>query len=89
MTFPIASRKAVALRYQKETDATPRVVASGQGWMAERIIQVGIRNGIPQLEDKPLVEALCRVTDGREIPTALYRAVAEALAFAYHVSGKR
>ncbi|NUM55343.1 MAG: EscU/YscU/HrcU family type III secretion system export apparatus switch protein [Candidatus Hydrogenedentes bacterium] len=79
-------RKAVALKYNAEADAAPRVVAKGDRLLAERIIAIAKENGVPIHEDPDLVSLLAALEIDREIPDALYRAVAEVLAFVYTVN---
>lgn len=81
-------RKAVALKYNTESDAAPRVIAKGDRLLAERIIEIAKENGVPIHEDPDLVSLLATLDIDREIPDALYRAVAEVLAFVYSVNAK-
>src|SRR5206468_12253854 len=79
---------AVALKYDADSMHAPRVVAKGQGAMAQRIRQIAIANGIPILEGKPLARALFTLVEvGQEIPEQFYSAVAEILAYVYELSG--
>jgi flagellar biosynthetic protein FlhB len=81
---------AVALRYQRNATGTPLVVAKGKNYLALRIRQVAIENGVPLVENPPLAQALYKSVDvGREIPPALYRAVAEVLAYIYRLTNTR
>jgi flagellar biosynthetic protein FlhB len=81
---------AVALRYLHETNATPMVVAKGKNYLALRIRQIAVENGVPLVENPPLAQALYKSVDvGREIPPQLYRAVAEVLAYIYRLSRMR
>lgn len=85
-----ASRgKAVALRYDDRRDPAPRVVAKGQGKIAERILEVARRHGVPVHQDPDLVEVLAKVELEQVIPAALYQAVAEILAFLYRLNAER
>jgi len=77
---------AVALQYDGKE--APRVTASGRGEIAERILALAEEHGIPLREDPDLVTLLAQLDLGTEIPSNLYVAVAEVLAFAYAVSGK-
>ncbi|MGE5559943.1 MAG: EscU/YscU/HrcU family type III secretion system export apparatus switch protein [Chloroflexota bacterium] len=77
--------RATALRYQPERDSAPRVVGSGAGYLAERIIAVAAANGIPIVQDQALTAALSALPLGSEIPPALYEAVARVLAYIYSV----
>ncbi|BCA79154.1 EscU/YscU/HrcU family type III secretion system export apparatus switch protein [Desulfuromonas sp. AOP6] len=81
-------KKAVALQYDREKTAAPRVVASGRGEIAERILQSAKEAGLPVREDADLLEVLARIPVGEEIPEDLYQAVAEILAFVYRVNGR-
>jgi flagellar biosynthesis protein len=74
---------AVALRY--DGDRAPRVVAKGQGELAQRILDEARRCGIPLQEDPHLAALLARIELGDFIPPSLYVAVAEVLAFAYRL----
>lgn len=77
---------AVALRYDSETMAAPRVVAKGTGLVAVRIRELAEEHGVPLLEAPPLARALYWHVDlDREIPEALYTAVAEVLAWVYQL----
>ncbi len=76
-------KKAAALRYNEREDNAPRVVASGKGKIAEKIIEIAREYDIPIYEDPDLVELLLKVDIGEEIPPELYKAVAEVLAFIY------
>ena len=80
--------KAVALKYKKEKDAAPRVVAKGRGTVAEKILETARAHNVPLHEDKNLVEVLEALDLETEIPPELYRAVAEVLAFIYRLNGK-
>ena len=79
-------KKAVALRYDEESDRAPRVVAKGAGSLADQIINLAREHGVELYEDPDLVEALSRLDLEQEIPEHLYRAVAEILAFLYRLN---
>jgi flagellar biosynthesis protein len=79
--MPDKPRRASALKY--EGVGAPKLVASGKGLIAERIVQVARESGIAVREDAALAEALAGLELDREIPQDLYAAVAEALAWAY------
>ena len=87
MSDGMEKRKAVALRYERFHDPAPRVVASGRGAMAERILAVAREAGVPVTHDPGLLELLAKVPLGTEIPPELYHAVAEVLAFVYRMNG--
>lgn len=75
--------RAAALQYDRERDLAPRVVASGENRVAERIVETAVEAKIPIVEDAALVSALLLLELGEEIPTELYQAVAKVLSFVY------
>jgi len=79
-------REAAALRYAREKDPAPRLVAKGRGAVADRILEVARRHGIPIREDRDLIRLLASLDLYQEIPPDLYRAVAEILAFLYSLN---
>jgi flagellar biosynthesis protein len=82
-------KKAVALHYDAERDTAPRIVASGRGAMAEKILEVAEESGVPLQEDRALVETLLAFEVGKEIPPELYQVVAEVLAFVQRLDKRR
>lgn len=86
MPTPEKRRRATALRY--EGTGAPKVTASGQGYIADRILEVARENGIPIREDPALSRALEALELGEEIPEDLYKAVAEAIAWAYSLDAQ-
>jgi flagellar biosynthetic protein FlhB len=80
---------AVALRYDPDSMNAPKVVAQGQGYIAARIREIAIANGIPILERKPLARALYKMCNvGQEVPEQYFSAIAEILAYVYELNGK-
>ena len=88
MTTRKSTDKAIAILYNENESAAPKVVASGQGVIAEKIISTARDAGIHIQEDANLVELLSKVSIGEEIPTELYQTVAEVLAFVYKINEK-
>ncbi len=80
--------KAIAIVYNENESAAPKVVASGKGVIAEKIIATAKEAGIHIQEDANLVELLSKISVGDEIPTELYQTVAEVLAFVYQINEK-
>jgi flagellar biosynthesis protein len=76
-------RVAVALRYRRETESAPVVVASGRGLVADRILEVAREAAVPVHEDAALAESLGALEIDRPIPVELYEAVAEVIAFVH------
>jgi flagellar biosynthesis protein FlhB len=80
---------AVALSY-KAGMAAPKVVAKGLGAVALKIREIGAENSVPILEAPPLARALYKHAElDAEIPSALYNAVAEVLAYIYQLDNWR
>jgi flagellar biosynthesis protein len=77
-------QSAVALAYGAG-DAAPKVVAKGKGLVAEQIIGRAQEAGVFVHESKELVALLMEVDLDRQIPPALYRAIAELLAWLYYI----
>ena len=71
-----ASGTAVALQYGAG-DSAPVVVASGMGYMAEKIVETAADAGVPIYEDNSLATALAQLKLGQEIPEELYQAIVE------------
>ena len=74
---------AAALKYDTRKDAAPKVIAKGQGIIAEKIIELARKNNVPIKCDPNLVQILSRLDIDEQIPVELYKAVAEILAFIY------
>ncbi len=77
---------AVALRYDDKQDAAPVVVAKGVDEYAAKIREVARKHGVPVLSRPPLARALHKLVDeNKSVPSNLYKAVAEVLAFVYRI----
>jgi flagellar biosynthetic protein FlhB len=80
---------AIAIKYDQDNMGAPRVVAKGAGFLAQRIRQVAVANGVPIIERKPLAQALYKTVDvGQEVPPEFYQTIAEILAYVYELAGK-
>ncbi len=80
---------AVAIKYDPEVSDAPIVLAKGEDYLAQKIKEVARENRIEIVENKPLARMLyANVEVGQAIPPELYQAVAEVLAFVYHLQGK-
>ncbi len=80
---------AIALKYDHDTMPAPKVVAKGADFVAARIREIAMENGVPMVERKPLARALYKACDvGDYIPADLYKAVAEVLAYVFELAGK-
>ncbi len=82
--------QAVALKYDPDSGHAPRVTAKGKGLIAEQILALAREHDVHIHQSPELLEVLIRLELGDEIPEALYRAIAEVIAFAYRLEpGKR
>ena len=77
---------AVALGYRPERDEARRVLASGEGRVAETMLELALAHGVPVREDADLATILRAFEPGEEVSEDLYRAIAEVLAFIYRQS---
>jgi flagellar biosynthetic protein FlhB len=81
---------AVAILYEMDSMAAPKVVAKGKNYLAMRIRQIALEHEVPIVENQPLAQSLYKSADvGQEIPANLYRAVAEILAYIYKLMNMR
>jgi len=81
---------AVALQYDGKKMDAPKVIAKGQDYLALRIREVAKAHDIVTMENKPLARALYERTEiGDTIPSDLFQAVAEVLAYVYRLKGRR
>lgn len=76
----IKDKTAVALAYEPG-DKAPKILASGKGYIAERIIEEAKKNDVPFYKDSKLAETLSKLEIGDAIPPELYEVVAEILLF--------
>jgi len=86
---PSTRRQAAALRYEPKRDRAPRLIAKGQGALAEKLIELARQHDIPIRQDKNLLQTLSRLDLNEEIPPQVYQVVAEILAFIYRLSNRR
>ena len=81
-------KKAAALRYNNSKENAPRLVAKGKGQSAENIIKIAQLHNLPIQKDEDLIELLSNVELDKEVPEALYKAVAEVFSFIYKTTKK-
>lgn len=79
-------RKAVALLYDRIND--PRIIAKGEGNLAEAIVKIAEESGVPVAKDEVLAATLANLELNTEIPESLFRSVAIVLAWVYRLQGK-
>ncbi len=82
-------KQAAALTYDAAKDAAPKLAAKGSGFVAEKIIELAVKHGIPIRNDPALVQVLSKLDIDEAIPLELYQAVAEVLAFVYQMNEQR
>ena len=81
---------AIAIKYEMNKDAAPRVLAKGMDDLAQRIKKIASDNNVPLYEDRELARALYKSTEvGDLIPTQLFKAVAQILAYIYQMKKLR
>jgi len=81
---------AIAIQYNPEVNAAPKVLAKGVDELAQRIKKIATENGVPLHENRPLARALYKVTEvGDEIPPELFQAVAQVLAHIFSLRNNR
>ena len=73
-------KTAVALEYEKG-DTAPKVIESGRGYIADRIIKTAEENAVPVHKDEKLAKSLSLLDVGEYIPPELYSIVAEVLVY--------
>jgi len=79
---------AVAVQYSPiDAFSAPTVVASGRGWVAEKILEIAFEHGIKVREDADLAEILAAVDLDNDIPVEAFVAVAEILRYVYAANG--
>ncbi len=80
---------AVAIKYDAEENEAPMVIAKGADYLAQKIKEIAKENNVEIVENKPLARMLyANVEVGELVPPELYKAVAEVLAYVYHLQGK-
>lgn len=77
----LLNKKAVALQYDERNQAAPVIVASGMGYVAEKIVEIANENGVPVYEDNSLATILTQLELGTEIPEEVYQAVVDIYAY--------
>lgn len=82
----ISNKTAVALSYE-EGDLAPKILATGKGYVAEKIIEAAKEENVPVHKDEKLAATLSKLEIGDYIPKELYGVVAEILVFVDRVEG--
>lgn len=77
------TQTAVALGYEAKVDAAPRILATGKGILAEKILEIAKQESIPTYKDADLAQILCMLEQNSLIPIEAYAAVAKILGQIY------
>ena len=78
-----SNKRAVALKYDGD-EVAPIIVASGMGYLAERIVETAVANDVPIYEDNSLTTILSKLELGQEIPQELYKVVVDIYLYFLH-----
>ena len=81
--------KAVALKYDRESNSAPKVTAKGEGYTAENIIKIAKLHDIPIKKDEDLVEMLSKLEVDKEVPSEMYKAIAEVFSYIYKLTKEK
>lgn len=79
---------SIALKFTPENDNAPKVIASGDGIIGEKIYQIAKTRNIPIHKDKFLAKSLSSVPIDEEIPESLYKAVASVFSYLYKIENR-
>lgn len=82
-------KQAVALKYEEKKDFAPKITASGNGIVAEKIIEKAKENNVPLYEDENLTKNLMNLDLGSEIPKEFFEIVAQVLVFVENIDQRR
>lgn len=72
---------AAALKWNRNSDEAPRLIAAGKGYLADRILALAESAHIPIVQEEPLADVLIAMEPGREIPPELFEITAEIYIF--------
>jgi flagellar biosynthesis protein len=71
------NKRAVALKYDTNKNNAPMVIASGYGYIANKVVEIAEANGVPIYKDDSLSILLSQLDVGSEIPEELFSAIVE------------
>ena len=80
-----SQRAAIAVKYDTKEGKAPKIIATGKGNVADKILEVAEENKIPFFEDPSLTDLLSKLELNQQIPGELYVLIAEVLAFVYQL----
>jgi flagellar biosynthesis protein len=82
-------KAAVALGYDPDKENAPKILAAGQGELAEALLRIAQEHNVPVHTNQPLASALIKLDVGTYLPPELYAAVAEVLAFLWRMEQEK
>jgi len=82
-------KEAASLKYDQNKANAPKLTAKGKGAIAQNIIDVAKQHNIPIKKDEDLLQMLSQIEINEEIPTELYKVVAEIFSFIYGISNEK
>ena len=82
------NKGAAALKWDRERDDAPRLIAAGKGYLADKILALAEEASIPMMEEGTLTEILLTMEPGREIPPELFALAAEVYVFLMELDSK-
>lgn len=71
------NNRAVALKYDSNKNNAPVVIASGSGYIANKVVEIAEDNGVPIYKDDSLSILLSQLNIGSEIPEELFQAIVD------------
>ena len=80
----VLNKKAVAISYDERKNAAPVIVASGMGYLAEKMVELAHECGVPIYEDNSLATVLTQLELGAEIPNELYQTIVDIYVYFLH-----
>lgn len=75
--FNNKSKQAVALKYNTNKNNAPVVIASGSGYIADKVVEIAEENGVPVYKDASLAVMLSQLALGSEIPEELFSSIVD------------
>ena len=85
----VLNKKAVALSYDEKKNAAPVIVASGMGYLAEKMVELAQECGVPVYEYNSLATMLVQLGLGAEIPDELYQAIVDIYVYFLNYTGEK
>ena len=80
----VLNKKAVAISYDERKNAAPVIVASGMGYLAEKMVELAQECGVQIYEDNSLATVLTQLELGAEIPNELYQTIVDIYVYFLH-----